>query len=173
MVLVCTRYYNVAPLLCSVSHECALLAATPRTAPSFGGVNAHNLCKQLERSRNTHFHHFEKIMRVVPRLTDRKGAAVSLVQDQDINIEDAEKADLTITVIGPAEHDSVKHVTDVLVSNSVCSKSRYLQPIIDTSTIRLRSRSAASSSARPLTSTVKMKVRIERAYLSFSLICTV
>jgi hypothetical protein len=65
--------------------------------------------------------------------THRKGAAVSLVQDQDIYIVDADKADLTITVIGPTEHDGIKHVTDVLVSNAVCRTSRYLQPIIDTS----------------------------------------
>jgi hypothetical protein len=58
---------------------------------------------------------------------------VSLVQDQDICIVDAETADLTITVIGAAEKHGVKHITDILVSNSVCRTSRYLQSIIDTS----------------------------------------
>jgi hypothetical protein len=69
----------------------------------------------------------------MPGLTHRKGAAVSLVQDQDIKLMDADKSDLTITVIGHAENDGTKHVTDVLVSNAVCRKSRYLQPIIDAS----------------------------------------
>jgi hypothetical protein len=69
----------------------------------------------------------------MPGPTQRKSAAVSLVQDQDIYIVYADKADLTITVVGPTEKDGAKYVTDVLVSNSVCKTSRYLQPIIDTS----------------------------------------
>jgi hypothetical protein len=69
----------------------------------------------------------------MPGLTHRKGAVVSLVQDQDIEIVDADKSDLTITVIGHAENDGTKHVTDVLVSNAICRTSRYLQPIIDVS----------------------------------------
>jgi hypothetical protein len=47
---------------------------------------------------------------------------------------DADTADLTITVIGAADENGVRHITDINVSNQVCRKSRYLQPVIDTST---------------------------------------
>jgi hypothetical protein len=63
----------------------------------------------------------------------RKAPAVSLVQDQDVYLADAEKADLTITIIGAAGPDGVKHVTDVQVLRDTCRKSRYLKPIIDIS----------------------------------------
>jgi hypothetical protein len=66
-------------------------------------------------------------------LTHRKAPAVSLVQDQDVHLVNADKADLTITVIDAAEDTGVKHVTDILVSNSVCRFSRHLRPIIDAS----------------------------------------
>jgi hypothetical protein len=69
----------------------------------------------------------------MPGLTHRKGPVVSLVQDQDIYVEDEATADLTITVVGAVEADDTKYVTDVHVSNKVCRASRYLQPIIDTS----------------------------------------
>jgi hypothetical protein len=65
--------------------------------------------------------------------TPRKAPAVSLVQDQDVFLVDADKADLTIPVIGAVEGTGVKHVTDVLVSKSVCMSSRYLRPIINNS----------------------------------------
>jgi hypothetical protein len=70
----------------------------------------------------------------MPGLTHHRGLAVSLVQDQDINLVDIDAADLTITVIGAADEGGAKHVTDINVSNQVCRESRYLQPIIDTST---------------------------------------
>jgi hypothetical protein len=69
----------------------------------------------------------------MPGPAHRKGAAVSLVQDQDVELVDANNSDLTITVTGHAENDGVKHITDVLVSNTVCRTSRYLRPIIDVS----------------------------------------
>ena len=72
-------------------------------------------------------------MGIMPGLTNRKGSAVSLVQDQDIYLADAEETDLIITVIGAIEEDGVKHVTDIHVLSKVCKKSRYLQPIIDLS----------------------------------------
>ena len=72
-------------------------------------------------------------MAIMPGLPYRKAPAVSLVQDQDVYLADADKADLTITVIGAAEEGGIKHVTDVQVLRDVCRKSRYLQPIIDAS----------------------------------------
>jgi hypothetical protein len=69
----------------------------------------------------------------MPGLTHRKGAAVSLVQDQDVELVNANNSDLTITVISHAEKDRFKHVTDILVLNTVCRTSRYLRPIIDVS----------------------------------------
>lgn len=69
----------------------------------------------------------------MPGLTHRKDAAASLVQDKDIDLVDANKSDLTITIIGTTETDGLKHVTDVLVSHAVCRFSRYLKHIIDTS----------------------------------------
>jgi hypothetical protein len=49
---------------------------------------------------------------------------VFLVQDQDLYIVDADQANLTITVMGAAEKDGVKHVTDVHVLQKACRKSR-------------------------------------------------
>lgn len=72
-------------------------------------------------------------MGIIPGLVYTKRPAVSLVQDQDIQIVDGDKADLTITVIGDAEENGVKHVTDVHVSSQVCMQSRYLQLIINVS----------------------------------------
>jgi hypothetical protein len=69
----------------------------------------------------------------MPGLIHRKGQPISLVQDQDIQIVDADTADLTITVIGATEEDGIKHVTDINVSKQICRNSRYLQSIIDTS----------------------------------------
>jgi hypothetical protein len=69
----------------------------------------------------------------MPGLTHRKGQAVSLVQDQDIQLVDADTADLTITIIGATEEDGVKHVTDINVSKKTCEKSRHLQSLMDTS----------------------------------------
>jgi hypothetical protein len=62
-----------------------------------------------------------------------KNTAVSLVYDQDIFIVDADKADLTITIIGTSEKDNVKRVADVLVSSSICKQSRFLQSMIEAS----------------------------------------
>jgi hypothetical protein len=62
-----------------------------------------------------------------------KNTAVSLVYDQDIFIVDADKADLTITIIGASEKDNVKRVADVLVSSSICKQSRFLQSMIEAS----------------------------------------
>jgi hypothetical protein len=72
-------------------------------------------------------------MGIIPGLVYSKRPAVSLVQNQDIQIVDGDQADLTITVIGDAEEDGVKHVTDVHVSSQVCTQSRYLQLIINVS----------------------------------------
>jgi hypothetical protein len=93
---------------------------------------ARNLSKQFISSQNTHLFQGGREVKM-PGLTHRKGPVVSLVQDQDIYVEDEATADLTITVVGAVEADGTKYVTDVHVSNKVCRASRYLQPIIDTS----------------------------------------
>lgn len=55
---------------------------------------------------------------------------MSLVLDQDVTL--AEDADLTITLLGPAE-DGVKHVTEIRVSTEVCLQSNYLRTVIKAS----------------------------------------
>lgn len=71
----------------------------------------------------------------MPGLPFRKAPATSLVQDQDIMLADGDKAtpDLTITVIGVADKNGVKHVTDVQVSKELCMKSRCLRQTIEAS----------------------------------------
>lgn len=66
-------------------------------------------------------------------LITRKGTAISIVQDQDVLIVDIDTSDLTITLIGAAGADNVKHVADIHVSNQVCRQSRYLRSIIELS----------------------------------------
>lgn len=69
----------------------------------------------------------------MPAFAAHKGPAVSIIQDQDVNIVDVDKADLTITLIGIVEQDGSKHVTDVTVSSQICRQSRFLRPLIDLS----------------------------------------
>jgi hypothetical protein len=111
---------------------CARIASGNAKDSSFlsRGAHAHNLCEELNLRVATQSLHIEEIM---PGLNHRKSATVSLVQDQDIELVDDNESDLTITVIGHAELDGTKHVTDILASNSFCKNSRYLQPIIDLS----------------------------------------
>ncbi|KAL5404395.1 hypothetical protein PMIN06_008958 [Paraphaeosphaeria minitans] len=54
---------------------------------------------------------------------------ISLVLDQDVVIADGDGT-MTITLLSPVE-DSVRHVTEVQVSSSVCLKSSYLRTIIN------------------------------------------
>jgi hypothetical protein len=108
----------------SRSHERKLLAATPRTAPSLGGVVYMQL-QQATHTCSTHLLHYE-VKLVMLDLTHRKGPAVSVVQDQDIYIEDDTVTDLTITIIGAIETDGVRYFTYIHVSNKVCRTSRWL-----------------------------------------------
>jgi hypothetical protein len=84
-------------------------------------------------AQNTKHHRGNQNMGIIAGPVYTKRPAVSLVQDQDIQIVDSDKADLTITVIGDAEQNGVKHVTDVHVSSRVCTQSSYLQLIINVS----------------------------------------
>ncbi|CAA9964096.1 hypothetical protein PTMSG1_07455 [Pyrenophora teres f. maculata] len=69
----------------------------------------------------------------MPTFAMRKGPAVSLIQDQDIVLTtEPALSDLTVTVIGPAEKDGAKHITDILVASDACKKqSPYLKALTD------------------------------------------
>jgi hypothetical protein len=69
----------------------------------------------------------------MPGLIPLRPRNAALVHDEDICIVNADESDLTITIVGTAGPDGLKHVTDVLVSSVVCKTSRYLQLIIDRS----------------------------------------
>jgi hypothetical protein len=56
---------------------------------------------------------------------------MSLVQDQDISLTD--DSDLTVTIIGAAREDGIKHVTDLLVSSEACKKSSYVKALLEES----------------------------------------
>jgi hypothetical protein len=66
----------------------------------------------------------------VSSFPSRKGPA-ALVQDQDISLTN--KPDLTVTVIGAAGEDGMKHVTDLLVSSEACKKSPYIKALLEES----------------------------------------
>jgi hypothetical protein len=59
---------------------------------------------------------------------------VSLVFDQDVVIADGDDS-IPITLLSPVE-DSVRHVTEVQVSSSVCLKSPYLRTVIGVAKVR-------------------------------------
>jgi hypothetical protein len=67
----------------------------------------------------------------MPGIPVRKGPAVSLVQDQDISLTD--DSDLTITIIGAAGEDGIKHMTDLLVSSEARKKSSYVKALLEKS----------------------------------------
>lgn len=69
----------------------------------------------------------------MPAPSARKGPEVSLVQDQDIVLADSPADNVTITVIGAAGEDGVKHITDILVSPDICKKSGYLKALLEES----------------------------------------
>ena len=54
---------------------------------------------------------------------------ISLVVDQDVIMEEGDGT-MTITLLSPVE-DSMRHVTEVQVSSSVCLKSPYLRTTIN------------------------------------------
>lgn len=66
----------------------------------------------------------------MPGLTHCKSATVSLVQDQVVELVPASSSDLTITIIGAADEEGIKHVTDVFASKKACMNSSYLQSSI-------------------------------------------
>jgi hypothetical protein len=65
----------------------------------------------------------------------KSDAGISLVLDQDVVIADGDGS-MTITLLSPVE-DSVRHVTEVQVSRSVCWKSPYLRTVIGVSKVKV------------------------------------
>ncbi|KAI4629172.1 uncharacterized protein J4E87_003433 [Alternaria ethzedia] len=70
----------------------------------------------------------------MPGLTGVKAPVVYLVQDHDIVLTtEAGLSDLCITIFGTVDDDGVKHVTDLLVSLDICTKSPYLKALLEAS----------------------------------------
>lgn len=67
----------------------------------------------------------------MPGLDLHEGPTISLIQEQDVELTTA--YNLTITVIGVAGQDGVKHVTDIHADREACRKLRWLRTIIDVS----------------------------------------
>lgn len=64
----------------------------------------------------------------------KNDSSVSLVLDQDVIMADGDGT-MTITLLSPVE-DSVRRVTEVQVSSSVCLRSPYLRTIMNIAKVR-------------------------------------